>query len=445
METWEGPASEWRGRNGPLHTSPMRISHVMTDTFVRAGGEVGLPVLGDYNGASQTGVAHAQVSQRRGWRHSAAMAYLTPARLRRNLVVRTGVEVRRVLIEGDRAVGVELRSARGIEQVRAAREVIVSAGTLSTPKLLMLSGIGPADRLREHGIAVVADRPEVGANLQEHPITLFLHRVDVRTLNRELTVNGAIKHGLDFVLRGRGAVASSACHAMAYAGRADTGASKFQVMFSPFGVIGKPSANKIDHEGEAAALADGGSEPRLTHDVNAMRLLPEFSVTTYPCLLHPRARGSVRLRSGDPADRPVIAHRVLGEPEDVAGLTEAARLVRAIYDTPAMKERVLEEMRPGPGVQTDAEWAGYLRTHTFRAEHPVGTARMGADDASVVNPQLRVRGVRGLRVVDASVFPTLVSGNTNAATLVVAERAADLIRGAAVASRLSPVEPTEGS
>ena len=452
METWEGPASEWRGGSGPLHTSPMRISHVMTDTFVRAGGEAGLPVLGDYNGASQTGVAHAQVSQRRGWRHSAARAYLAPARLRRNLVVRIGVEVRRVLIEGDRAVGVELRSARGIEKVRAAREVIVSAGALSTPKLLMLSGIGPAAQLREHGVAVVADRSGVGANLQEHPITLFLHRVDVRTLNRELTVSGAIKHGVDFMLHGRGAVASSASHAMAYAGRADTGASMFQVMFSPFGVIGKPSANKIDHEGEAAALAVGGGlAPRLTHDVNAMRLLPEFSVTTYPCLLHPRARGSVRLRSGDPAHRPVIAHRVLGEPEDVAGLTEAARLVRAIYDTPAMKERVLAEMRPGPGVQTDAEWAAYLRTHTFRAEHPVGTARMGADDASVVDPQLRVRGLRGLRVVDASVFPTLVSGNTNAATLVVAERAADLIRGAAVAGRLgaaasfNPAEPAEGS
>jgi choline dehydrogenase-like flavoprotein len=176
-----------------------------------------------------------------------------------------------------------------------------------------------------------------------------------------------------------------------------------------------------------------------------MRLLPEFSVTTYPCLLHPRARGSVRLRSGDPADRPVIAHRVLGEPADVAGLTEAARLVRAIFDTPAMKERVLAEMRPGPDVQTDAEWAGYLRTHTFRAEHPVGTARMGADDESVVDPELQVRGVCGLRVVDASVFPTLVSGNTNAATLVVAERAADLIRGAAVAGRLGSSAPVPSS
>jgi choline dehydrogenase len=446
METWEGLASEWRGRNGPLHTSPMRISHVMSDTFVRAGGEAGLPVLEDYNGVSQAGVAHAQVSQRRGWRHSAARAYLAPARRRRNLVVRTGAEVRRVVIEGDRAVGVEVRSSHGIEQVRATREVILSAGTLSTPKLLMLSGIGPAAHLREHGLAVVADRREVGANLQEHPITLFLHRVDVRTLNRELTASGVIRHGLDFALRGRGAVASSACHAMAYAGRADTGASKYQVMFSPFGVIGKPSANKIDHEGEAAVLADaGGSGPRLTHDVNAMRLLPEFSVTTYPCLLHPRARGSVRLRSGDPADRPAITHRVLGDPQDVAGLIEAARLVRAIYDTPAMKERVLEEMRPGPGVQTDDEWARYLRTHTFRAEHPVGTARMGADEDSVVDPQLRVRGVRGLRVADASVLPTLVSGNTNAATMVVAERAADLIRGTAASGQLNPSQLTEGS
>jgi choline dehydrogenase len=441
METWEGPASEWRGRAGPLHTSPMRISHVMTDTFVRAGIEAGLPSNADYNGASQRGVAHAQVSQRRGWRSNAARAYLGPARLRRNLSVRTGAEARRVLIEGGRAVGVELRSGRGVEQVRAAREVIVAAGTLSTPKLLMLSGVGPAAQLRAHDVAVVADRPEVGVNLQEHAITLFLHKVNVRTLNRELTVNGVVKHGLDFALRGRGAVASTACHAMAYTGRTDTGASKFQVMFSPFGVVGRPSANKVDHEGEAAALAGSGLGSRVTHDVNAMRLLPEFSVTTYPCLLHPRARGSVRLRSGDPADRPVIAYELLGESADVAGLTEAARLVRAIYDTPAMKRRVLEEMRPGPGVQSDADWANYLRTNSFRAEHPVGTARMGADDASVVDPELRVRGVSGLRVVDASVFPTLVSGNTNAAVLVVAERAADLIRAAAVTGRLDGAAP----
>jgi choline dehydrogenase len=442
METWEGPASAWRGRNGPLHTSPVRVSHVMTDTFVQAGAEAGLPVNDDYNGADQAGVAYAQVSMRRGWRHSAATAYLMPARLRRNLTVRTGAEVHRVLIEGDRAVGVELRSAKGLERVRAAREVILAAGNLATPKLLMLSGIGPGEQLRQHGIPVVADRAEVGANLQEHPITLFLHKVDVRTLNRELTLNGVVRHGLDFVLRGRGAVASPACHAMAYAGQAGAGASKIQVMFSPFGVVGRPSANRIDHAGEPTALSGGSDvEPRLTHDVNAMRLLPEFSVTTYPCLLHPKARGSVRLRPADPAGRPVIAHRLLGEPDDVAGLIEGARLVRAIYDAPVMRKHVVEEMRPGPAVETDAEWENYLRTHTFRGEHGVGTARMGADQDSVVDPELRVRGVRGLRVVDASVFPTLVSGNTNAAALVVAERAADLIRGAALAGRLGVPAP----
>jgi choline dehydrogenase-like flavoprotein len=434
METWEGAASAWRGHDGPLHTSPARVDHLMTRTFVRAGGQAGLPVLDDYNGEQQAGVAVAQVSMRRGWRHSAARAYLAPARWRRNLVVRTGVQVRRVLIDGDHAVGVKFSGRGGVQRVHATREVILSAGALSTPKLLMLSGIGPADHLRQHNIAVVRDLPGVGANLQEQPITLFLHQVDIRTLNRELTIQGVVKHGLDFVLRGRGAVASSATHAMAYAGQTETGASRFQVMFSPFGVIGKPSANKIDKAVEAAALGEdaGSLQPRLTHDVNAMSLLPLFSVTTYPCLLHPRARGSVRLHSADPADRPVIGHQLLAEPDDVAGLIEAARLVRAIYEAPAMKERVVKEMRPGPAVQTDAEWVEYLRTHTFRAEHPVGTARMGTDAAAVVDPELRVRGVRGLRVVDASVLPTQVSGNTNAAIMVVAERASDLIRAAAL-------------
>ncbi|WP_202126033.1 GMC family oxidoreductase [Actinomadura physcomitrii] len=312
-EHYEVGGSEARGYSGPLHVTPVRVDHPVTDLFLEGAQKAGHPLREDYNGAVQTGVGYSQVSQRRGWRHSTARAYLAPARRRRNLTVRTGAEVLKVLVENGRATGVLYRHGGRLQRVRAESEVVLSAGTLATPRLLMLSGIGPAGHLRDNGIDVAADLPGVGSNLQEHPITLFLHQLDMRTLNQELTPGRVLRHGLDYLLRGRGAVASPSCHAMVYAGRSDTGASRYQMMFSPFGVVGKPSATRVEDAGSDGDPLDGP----INHDVNAMKLLPQSSVTTYPCLLHPGSRGSVRLRPDDPGGRPVISMELLGERSDL--------------------------------------------------------------------------------------------------------------------------------
>jgi choline dehydrogenase len=437
-ETFEDGGDETRGHRGPLHVSNVRLNHLMTDTFVRAGQELGHPANPDYNGRTQPGSVYAQANQRRGWRSSTARAYLAPARRRDNLDVALNATVHRVRLQGNRATGVECVVAGQLVSIRAEREVILSAGAFASPRLLQLSGIGPEDELRQHGISVVAANPGVGVNLQEHPLTVLLHRVNVRTLNQELTIGRVVRHGWDFVRRGRGAVTSPAAHALLLAQSPVRGeASWFQAMFSPFGVIGKPSANK---------KADASGE--ISHDVHAMQLLRESSLTTYPCLLHPRARGTVRLRSGNPADPPAIRHDLLANPDDLADLREAARETRALFDTAAFRPYVEEELRPGVAVRSDDDWADYLRTNTFRSNHPVGTARMGSDDEAAVDPNLRVRGVDNLRVVDASVMPTLPSGNTNAATIMIAERAADLIRNrqpAAVSSQSALDEATSAS
>jgi choline dehydrogenase len=418
-ETFEDGARPRRGRGGPIHVSTVRVRHAVTDAFITSGAKSAFAANPDYNGDRQDGIAYSQVNQHRGWRSSTARAYLAPARRRRNLQVRLNTLAHRVVVEHGQAVGVEVEHNGAVTQIRATREVILAAGALATPRLLMLSGIGPAPDLRRHGIEVVTDRTGVGSNLQEHPLTVLLHRVNIRTLNRELTLSGVLKHGVDFAVRGRGAVSSPAVHAIAFGAspQAD-GASWFQAMFSPFGVVGKPSANK-----------SGDDDGRMTHDVHAMKLLEHSSTTTYPCVLHPHTRGSLTLRSADPADLPLISHELLGDPRDVELLREAARLTRVVFDTDPLRSMVTEEMSPGAKVQSDTDWATYLRSHTFRSNHPVGTARMGSDDDAVVDPDLKVRGVDHLRVVDASVMPTLPSGNTNAATIAIAERASDLIRG----------------
>lgn len=432
-EHYETASSDLRGFDGPLHVTPVRVDHPVTDLFLEGAQKAGHPYREDYNGAVQEGVGYSQVTQRRGWRHSTARSHLARAARRRNLTVRTGAEAQRVLLSGSRAVGVEFRRRGRLETAHADAEVILSAGTFATPRVLMASGIGPADHLRDNGIAVVADLP-VGRNLQEHPITLFLHQLDIRTLNQELTPGRVLRHGADYLLRGRGAVASPSCHAMVFAGRSDSGATRYQMMFSPFGVVGKPSATRV----EGADPGPGSGDPLdgpLNHDVNAMKLLPQSSVTTYPCVLHPASRGSVRLRPGDPTGRPVIDMQLLAERSDVEDMIAACRMLREIYAAEPLAGHVVAELKPGRDVQTDADWEAYLRGFTFRAEHGVGTARMGSDDRAVTDPQLRVRGIEGLRVVDASVFPTLVSGNTNAAVVAVAERASDVIRGLAGVSR----------
>lgn len=411
MESYRGPGDDqYRGRSGPLSVAHIRMSMPAVEDFIHSAVEAGFPYNSDYNGAEQEGVSHIQVSQRRGLRHSASVAYLSPAKGRANLKVQTSAVVRRVLFDGVDATGVEYAIGRQVLRASARREVIVSAGTIATPKLLMLSGIGDGGHLQENSTAVVADRASVGENLQEHPTSALTYAVNIRTLNQDVTLFRALGHGLNFVFRRRGALTSPLPHVVAF-GRihSDAPAPEWETVFVPFGY-------------------SAGGEEGEAREIHGAKLQKQAIVTMYPMLLHPRSRGRIRLRSADPDTHPVIAHNLLGDPEDLDGLMETCRAARRMLTGPSFKSAIVTENLPGYQVQSDVEWEQYLRMATYGGAHPIGTSRMGSDDGSVVDPKLRVRGVNRLRVVDASVMPALPSGNTNAPTMVIAERASDLIR-----------------
>jgi choline dehydrogenase-like flavoprotein len=407
-EHFAGGPSPSRGQGGPISVASVSTPIEAVDVFLDAAEQVGHTRNPDYNGPVQQGVSVAQVSQRRGWRASTARGYLAPIRRRPNLTVRTGALVTNVRIDSGRAVGVEYVQRRRHQVARAGREVILSAGSLTTPKLLMLSGIGPADHLRGLGIAVHVDCPGVGTNLQEHAYGLLRFRVEAKTLLDELKPLRALKHAIDFITKGTGAVTMSGGAAVVFSQLAGKHPTEAEILLMPVGVEFK---------------TDGGTAD--THGIHDVKVLPN-RVMVYPSFVHPAGRGTVRLASNNPMATPRIEHQLVSG-TDMTALIAACRQARQIFHAPAMKAKhALEEM-PGDAVQTEDDWADYLRTYAFRPYHPVGTCRMGSDGGAVVDPELRVRGVDGLRVVDASIFPTITSGNTNAPVIMVAERAADLI------------------
>ncbi|MET0828985.1 MAG: GMC family oxidoreductase N-terminal domain-containing protein [Microbacterium sp.] len=410
-ERFVGGENAYRGGSGPMSIAWSGVDHPLTRAFIDAAREVGHPFNADFNGAEQKGVSHVQVTQRRGLRHSTAVAYLWPARLRRNLTVRTRALVTRILFEGGRAVGVEHRTRTGrVVQVRARREVILSAGAIESPKLLNLSGVGDADLLQDFGIDVVVDNPAVGHNLQEHPTARLTFGVNVPTLNTELNVAGFVRGGVDFVFRGAGAATSPPTHAFVY-GTTDPAhmSADWELYFGPFGMTPVPP----------------GRGPERLLGSSKMLKEPAVSVGIEAC--HPSTRGEVRLRSRDPEDAPIIAHQLLSD-DDVSVMTAAGRRAREIVHAPAFGRYLLEELTPGPRVQSDADWESWLRERSGILFHPVGTCKMGTDSTAVVDPRLRVIGADGLRVADASVIPTQITGHTNAAAVMIAERAADFLR-----------------
>jgi len=412
----DGGDPEYRGTSGPQNVMQHRVRHVMTDAFVAAAIERGHPLNDDYNGATQEGVAYSQVSQYRGLRHSTARAYLAPARRRPNLVVHKHTFVTRITTANGCVTGVEYDHRGKIGRARCSGEVILSAGTIASPKILMLSGIGPGAHLAAQGIDVVVDNPAVGANLQDQTATFLMFDVTARTLNQEMTPRGVLKHAVNFALFRRGPIASSLGHAQLFAHTPGGGlATDFQALFTPVGV-------------EAASHASGthGDGDHL-HDIHEMKLMTTSTVMVYLNGLHPRSRGTVRLRSARPFDHPVIEHQLLSDPRDVSDLIAACRSVRDVFGAPALAQYVTAERSPGPEVESDEEWENHLRRTSFRSFHQTGTCKMGTDNAAVVDPSLRVYGVSGLRVADASVMPTVTSGNTNAPTIMIGEKAADLI------------------
>ena len=406
-ETFAGGPSPYRGDSGPIGVTRVATHLEVVDDFIAAAQEAGHTMNVDYNGEHQQGVSVGQVSQRKGLRSNTARGYLAPVRRRPNLTIRTGATVTRVLFDGIRAAGVEYRHAGAEHRVGASAEVIVSAGSLITPKLLMLSGIGPAEHLREHGIDVRVDLPTVGTNLQEHAYAMLRYRTTAGTLREELTPLRAVKHALDFAVRRQGAITMAGGAAVVFSRLSGQYPTESELILMPAGM-------GWDAEGD---------EP--VHNIHDVKILPHRFML-YPSFVHPTARGTVRLASSDPLATPLIEHELVGR-TDMAALIAACRQAREIMQTSVMKAKDVVEELPGDTVQTDEEWTKFLRGNAFRPFHPVGTCRMGSDENAVVDPELRLRGAEGLRVVDASVFPTITSGNTNAPVIMVAERAADLI------------------
>jgi choline dehydrogenase len=391
--------SEHHAVGGPLRVEDERSPRQLTGRFLAACEEAGIPRIEDCNGPEQDGASLSQVTQRRGRRWSAADAYLHPALRRENLDLLTGAQVLRVEVAGGRAGGVRYRRRRR-ERVARGGEVILAAGTLGSPQLLMLSGVGPAEHLRELGIPVASDRPSVGANLQDHPIISCAWDVpgggSLRPAPGEMT-----KAGLEYLLRRSGPLTSTFAEALAFVRtRPGLAHPDLQFHFAP-GYLAEHGFQR--YEGHALSVA--------------------------PTLLRPLSRGRVRLRSADPTEKPSILTNSLAEPEDVATLLAGMRLAREVAAAGPLAGVVGRELLPGRDLDSDEELEADLRSRVELAYHPVGTCRMGSDEDAVLDPELRVRGVEGLRVVDASVMPSVPSGNTNAPTMAIAERASDLIRG----------------
>jgi len=393
-------ASEFHAAGGPLHVSDQRAPRPYASTLLSASQAAGIPYVPDYNGPEQDGVSMFQVTQNGGRRWSTADAFLRPALERDNLEVVTRAQVLGLELEGARVTGVRMAGGlrRRTRTLRAAREVIVCAGAINSPQLLLLSGIGPEDELQRHGIEVRHALPGVGRNLQDHPFLTMLWEV-----RSEETLFGAEKpiHLLEWGLRRSGKLTSPAAEVCAF------------VRTRP----GLPAADIQFHMG-ALYFEDHGAEE---HDAPA--------VVIGPVLVTPASRGSVTLRSADPTAKPRILTNSLTEPEDVASMVAGMELAREIAAQEPMRSTVVRELKPGPSVSTRDDLEAALRERVELIYHPVGTCRMGTDEDAVVDPALRVRGLEGLRVVDASVMPVITGGNTNAPTIMIAERAADLIRG----------------
>ena len=396
-------ASAFHGAGGRFRVENQRDPNPLSNVFVDASAQAGIPPNADFNGAEQEGAGLYQVNQRAGRRESAAVAFLRPARSRTNLVVETGAMATHVLFEESRATGVAYLMDGQMNRAKASGEVILAGGAINSPQLLMLSGIGPADHLQSHGIDVIADRTEVGRNLQDHLVVGLRHvsRKPGTLLSAESPLNVA-----RYLLTRRGMLTSNVSEAGAFVRTGSKGPPDLQFHVAP------------------VLYNNHGLEPPTEHG---------FSLG--PTLVRPESRGTIRLHNRDPFSPPAIEPNYLTEPADLKVLVEGLQLARQIVSQTAYDAYRGEELTPGPRVGTDDELAAYVRATCETLYHPVGTCRMGADAESVVDVELRVRGVDGLRVVDASIMPKVVGGNTAAPTMMIAEKAADLIKNFAPARR----------
>lgn len=399
----ENGGDDFRGGDGPLYVSNALKTSPLFQAMIDAGRQAGYKITADFNGAQQEGFGFFQLTIKNGRRWSASTAYLQPALTRDNLKVEVEALITRVIVEDGRAVGIQYRQNGQLHEVRARREVILSCGAIGTPQVLMLSGIGDAEYLRRFGIPVVCDLPGVGQNLQDH--------LDVNvqyTCTQPVTAYGQVASpltlmgvGLQYLLFNSGPARSQGLEAGAF-------------------IKSRPDVEMPDLQLHLfnAPFSDHGR-----------KVLKQHAFGLHLCALRPESRGHVGLKSADPADRPLIQPNSLASDVDLRTLREAVKIARKIVAQPAFDAYRGIELAPGPQATSDADIDAFIRRTAITIYHPVGTAKMGNDRMAVVDTTLKVRGVHGLRVVDASVMPTLVGGNTNAPTIMIAEKAADLILG----------------
>ncbi len=399
-EDQERGASEYHGAGGPLHVSNLRSPNLLSDVFLQAAEQSGFKRNPDFNGDYQEGFGFYQVTQRQGQRHSTAAAFLKPAMGRPNLAVRTDVQAFDILFEGRRAALVSLQHGNGSTQERAEREIILCAGAIGSPQLLMLAGIGPADHLRTLDIPVVCDLPGVGRNLQDHPAV---------------------------------PIATECTEPVSLAG-AETFANLLRYLVAKKG----PLTSNVGEAGGFIKTSGSLPAPDIQYHFapgyfveHGFQQIKEHAYTLGPTLLHPYSRGSISLRSSNPLDAPLIRANYFEDPRDLETMVQGLKTARMLLAAQAFAKYRKRELCPGPEAKDDAALRAHVAKYCETLYHPCGTCKMGQDPAAVVDSELRVHGVEGLRVVDASIMPTVPGGNTNAPTIMIAEKAADLIKGGA--------------
>jgi choline dehydrogenase len=394
----ERGASQYHAEGGPLNVADLRYINPLSRVFVEAGAEIGLSHNNDFNGAEQEGIGFFQVTQKNGKRHSAAAAYLKPILRRPNLTIRTEAQVTQVLFEKQRATGIEyIQAGIKLHQVRANREIILSGGAINSPQLLMLSGIGPAGHLKSSGIPVRFDLPGVGQNLQDHLLAVTAYQCV-----KPITLAGAetLKHIANYLFFKKGPLTSNIAEAGGFIKTQSTlPAPDIELLFAPAYFLNHGFSNPEGHGFSVGAV-----------------------------LQRPESRGFLRLRSNKPTDSPIIQPNYLDSENDLKVLIDALILARAIAQAKVFDTFRGAEVAPAEALSGNKSIADFIRANAESCYHPVGTCKMGSDEMAVTDARLRVHGVEGLRVVDASIFPSQITGHTNAPTIMIAEKAADIIQ-----------------
>lgn len=392
----------FHGTNGPLKVSDTRFRHPLSLAFVKAAQQIGMPYNDDFNGDDQSGTGFYHTTTFDGRRGSTASTYLAAVKSRSNLTIRTGCYVNRIVFDQNKVVtGVELRNESGnVEMVKVNKEVVLAAGALSTPKILMLSGIGPKAHLGEHQINVIHDSPEIGQNYQDHlEVSVYGRTKEPISLYGNDQGLKALKHGFQWGCFKTGLLTSNVVESGGFVDTSGCGRPDIQFHVIP------------------TLMGDVDREPIEGH-----------GISINPCFLRPKSRGYAKLRSRDPKDSMIFESGALSHQDDVNTLVRGVKLARQILRAPALNDLIKEELLPSPNYDiSDDQIEDHVRNYAKTVYHPVGTCRMGSDNTAVVDTQLRVNGVTGLRVCDASIMPTLVSGNTNAPTIMIAERCAEFI------------------